>query len=307
MVVDSFFYCVGQGLKNIRRNKLFSIASIATMTACLFLFGIMYFVLVNVQYMILEAEKNVGVTVFFDEGTDEEFHKNVLLPQVQAIDGVKKGGVAYKSAESTWEEYKQTHLNEDVVDSFGQDNPLADSASFIVYFDNVEVQKEAVEEILQLEGVRKVNDTEDLVNTLSKINRGLSIGSVVLVVLLLSIAAFLISTTVTMGISVRRREISIMHLIGATDIFIRAPFLVEGVTIGLLGACIPVSVLYALYYKLVDLIASKFSSVMAVMNFVPVKEVFFVLAPVSLCIGVGIGFLGSYFTLNKQLREFRQM
>ncbi len=307
MVVDSFFYCVGQGLKNIRRNKLFSIASIATMTACLFLFGIMYFVLVNVQYMILEAEKNVGVTVFFDEGTTDEQIRNVIKPQVEAVAGVKAGGVIYKDAATTWEEYKESHLHQDVIDSFGQDNPLEDSASFTVYFESVEEQKKAVEEISAIEGIRKVNDTEDLVNTLTGVNRALSIGSVILIVLLLAIATFLISTTITMGVSIRKKEISIMHLIGATDIFIRAPFLVEGIAIGLLGACIPLSVLYALYYKLVEIIAGKFSSVMAIMNFVPVGEVFMVLAPVSLCIGVGIGFLGSYFTLNKQLRRFRQM
>lgn len=305
--MDSFFYCLGQGLKNIRRNKLFSIASIATMTACLFLFGIMYFVLVNVQYMILEAEQNVGVTVFFDEGTTDEHIVNVLKPQVEAVPGVKAGGVYYKDADTTWEEYKESHLHEDVIDSFGQDNPLEDSASFTVYFESVEAQKDAVKAITQIEGVRKVNDTEELVNTLTGINRALSIGSVVLIALLLGIAMFLISTTVTMGVSVRKKEISIMHLIGATDIFVRAPFLVEGITIGLLGACIPLSVLYALYYKLVELIAGKFSSVMAIVDFVPVGEVFVVLAPVSLCIGVGIGFLGSYFTLNKQLRRFRQM
>lgn len=98
-----------------------------------------------------------------------------------------------------------------------------------------------------------------------------------------------------------------MHLIGATDIFVRAPFLVEGVVIGLLGACIPLSILYALYYKIIELIASKFSSLFNTLNFVKTSQVFGVLAPVSICIGVGIGFLGSYFTLNKQLRKIRQM
>ncbi len=304
--ISSFFYCFGQGLKNIRRNKLFSIASIATMTACLFLFGFMYFILVNVQYMILEAEKNVGVTVFFDEGISEE-RIGELRKEVLAIDGVKN--LIYKSAEQTWEEYKESHFgdNEDLISSFGSDNPLKDSASFEVYFDSVNKQSDAVQEITALSGIRKVNDTEDLVRSLSRMNRALSIGSVVLIVLLLAIATFLISTTITMGISIRKKEISIMHLIGATDIFIRAPFLVEGMIIGLLGASIPLSVLYALYYRLVQLVAEKLGSVFSTVNFVDVKEVFQVLAPVSLCIGVGIGFLGSYFTLNKQLRKFRQM
>ncbi len=198
-------------------------------------------------------------------------------------------------------------MTDELAETFGTDNPLEDSASFAIYFESVEAQKEAVTKIAALSGIRKVNDTEDMVNTLSRLNRILSVGSVMIIGLLLCIATFLISTTVTMGVSIRRKEISIMHLIGATDIFIRAPFLVEGVIIGLLGACIPLSILYALYYKIIELIASKFSSLFSSLNFVDTSEVFQILAPVSLCIGVGIGFLGSYFTLNKQLRNFRQL
>lgn len=301
---NSFAYCFHQGIKNIRRNKLFSIASVATMTACLFLFGIMYFLLVNVQHMLLEAETNVGVTAFFDKGIEEDKIAE-LKKTIESMESVKS--VTYKSAEKTWEEYKETHLTDELAETFGTDNPLEDSASFAIYFESVEAQKEAVTKIAALSGIRKVNDTEDMVNTLTRLNRILSVGSVMIIGLLLCIATFLISTTVTMGVSIRRKEISIMHLIGATDIFIRAPFLVEGVIIGLLGACIPLSILYALYYKIIELIASKFSSLFSSLNFVDTSEVFQILAPVSLCIGVGIGFLGSYFTLNKQLRNFRQL
>lgn len=274
------------------------------MTACLFLFGIMYFLLVNVQHMLLEAETNVGVTAFFDKGIEEDKIAE-LKKTIEAMESVKS--VTYKSAEKTWEEYKETHLTDELAETFGTDNPLEDSASFAIYFESVEAQKEAVTKIAALSGIRKVNDTEDMVNTLTRLNRILSVGSVMIIGLLLCIATFLISTTVTMGVSIRRKEISIMHLIGATDIFIRAPFLVEGVIIGLLGACIPLSILYALYYKIIELIASKFSSLFSSLNFVDTSEVFQILAPVSLCIGVGIGFLGSYFTLNKQLRNFRQL
>ena len=111
---------------------------------------------------------------------------------------------------------------------------------------------------------------------------------------------------VSIGVSVRAREIQIQSLIGATDLFIRAPFLVEGVIIGFLGAAVPLSVLYAVYYKLVTLISDNlgvFSSV----NFVNVNDVFAVLIPISMCISVGIGFFGSSFTLNRELRKFRRM
>ena len=306
--MSSFFYCFGQGIKNIRRNRLFSIASIATMTVCIFLFGIMYFVLINVQYNLLALETGVGATVFFREGiSDQELLD--LRDKIKEVDGVKR--IEYVSAEKAWEKFKADHFDNtdsEMLKSFGDDNPLQYSASFEIYFTSAEKQLSAVEEIraMEADGVRYVNNAEDLVKTLTSLNRGLSIGAIVLIILLLAIALFLISTTVSIGISVRAREIQIQSLIGATDIFIRGPFLVEGVLIGLLGAAIPLSVLYAMYYKLVQLVSTKLN-ILGTINFVDVNEVFAVLAPLSACIGVGIGFFGSYFTLNRELRKFRKL
>ena len=305
--MDSFFYCLGQGIKNLRRNRLFSIASIATMTVCIFLFGILYFLLVNVQFSLTEMEKGVGATVFFKE--DITFDELVVLrDKVLEVDGVRQ--VVYVSADDAWKNFKQTHFKEgdsELLKSFGDDNPLQNSSSFEVYFTSTEKQIDAVEEIRGMEalGVRYVNNADTLVNSLTSLNKGLGIGAVVLIILLLAIALFLISTTVSIGVSVRAREIQIQSLIGATDLFIRAPFLVEGVLIGLLGAAIPLSVLYAMYYKLVALISDNLG--FSTISFVPVNEVFGVLIPISLCIGVGIGFFGSSFTLNRELRKFRRM
>ena len=307
--MDSFFYCLGQGLKNIKRNSLFSIASIATMTTCLFLFGIMYFVLVNVEHVLENAEANVGITTFFKEGiTDSEIE--ALKADIEAIDGVQS--VEFVSADSAWEDYKANYLKDDTgIASFNGENPLENSASFTILFDSVDDESAIVDKLESREykekGIRKVNDTESLVNTLQKVNKALSVGSVAIICLLLFIATFLISTTITTGVTVRRKEISIMHLIGATDIFIRGPFLVEGVLIGLLGSTVPLSLLYALYYKIVGMIVTHFGSVLSNISLVNVKEIFVVLVPLMLVIGVGIGFFGSYVTLNKQLAKIRQM
>ncbi|MGN0165704.1 MAG: permease-like cell division protein FtsX [Lachnospiraceae bacterium] len=300
----AFGYSLAQGIKNIRRNKLFSIASVATMAACIFLFGILYFILVNVQFMMEEAESNVGITVFFDEGIEGE--KIVTIgEEIQKIDGVTS--ITYMSPEETWTYYKEEYLNDELASTFGDDNPLENSMSYTVLFEDVSLQPGAVKEIMQISGVRKVNDSNDIVSSLVKINRALSIGTFFIVTLLLAIAAFLISTTVTMGVSVRKREISIMHLIGASDFFIRGPFLVEGVLIGLLGVCIPLSILYAVYYKVIAILVNKFSGLFFSMNFVEIGDVFKVVTPVSLLMGVGIGLIGSSLTLSRQLKSIRSL
>ena len=298
----AFGYSVDQGIKNIRRNKLFSIASMATMALCIFLFGVLYFVMANVQNMIKEAESGVGVTVFFNEGIAQERIEEIGN-EIREIKGVST--VNYLNAEDTWKQYKESYLNPELAASFGNDNPLSNSMSYTVYFDDVSYETDIVTQIEAMPGVRKVNNANDVVNTLTKINRALQIGTVLLVGLLLSIASFLISTTITVGVSIRQKEISIMHLIGATDLFIKGPFLIEGLIIGLIGVCVPLSVLYAVYYKIVALVVAKFSGMFLTMNFVTTKEIFMFVLPVSLIIGLGIGLSSSYFTLRRQLTQIR--
>jgi cell division transport system permease protein len=112
----------------------------------------------------------------------------------------------------------------------------------------------------------------------------------------------LISNTVTVGISVRKEEIAIMKLIGATDYLVRAPFVVEGIVIGLVGAAVPLGLLHFLYQRIMGYIADRFNFVGSLLTFVPVSTVFRTLIPIGLVLGVGIGFVGSKMTIRKHLR-----
>lgn len=305
--MDSFFYNFGQGLKNIRRNKMFSFASILTMTTCLFLLGVMYSMVANLRYMIHEAESNVGITVFFYDGTTEPEIDNVRR-QIAEMDGVKS--IKYVRASEAWDSFKEKYLNDnpELVESFGDDNPLENSASLEVFFENVEDQGKLSSAILVLPKVRQVNDTRKLVAALTRANRIISFSSSILIILLMLIALFLISTTISVGVSVRKNEISIMHLIGATDRFIRFPFVVEGIVLGIIGAAIPIGILYIVYYKVIELLGSKFSILFSTgMDVVSVNDIFARLSPLLAGIGIGIGFLGSYFTMNKELRRIRHL
>ena len=120
--------------------------------------------------------------------------------------------------------------------------------------------------------------------------------------LLLAVSVFLISNTVTIGINVRREEITIMKYIGATDFFVRFPFVVEGILIGLVGAGIPLAIIYVVYNKAVTYVLERFSILTNLLAFLPVSEIYHILLPLSLGIGVGIGFLGSFITVRKHLR-----
>lgn len=300
MRINSFIYSIKQGLKNIRRNRMFSLASIGTITACLFMFGIFYFVVANFQYMIKTAETSVGVTVFFDEGLSNKEIKQIgnKIKERPEVDSIK-----YISAEETWENYKKEYLSEELAATFGDDNPLADSASYSVYLNDIAKQKSLVKYIQDLDGVRQVNHSNNVAESLESFNAIVGYISGAIIIILLSVAIFLISTTVTMGISVRKEEIHIMRLIGATDYFIRAPFIVEGVLIGLIGALLPLTVLYFMYHKVITYITEKYINIFRAFDFLEVGEIFSKLIPTSLAIGIGIGFIGSFLTVRKHLRR----
>ena len=298
--IRTLLYSLGQGIKNLGRNRTFSLASIGTMTACLFLFGIFYFLLTNLQQVLVEAEGNVGITVFFDDGAGED--KIEAIGQ-QILMNEKVDRIEYLSAAEAWEKYKEEYLTDELAESFGSDNPLADSASYTVYTMQVEYQEDVIEYLKGIEGVRQVNSSQELANTLQGINRVVSVLSLAIIVVLLAVATFLIGITISTGIAVRKEEISIMKLIGAADYFIRGPYIVEGIILGLIGSILPLLLLGVLYRKLTEYIADRFYSAFVSFQFVDSATIFAALVPISLLIGLGIGFLGSYITSSRQLQK----
>ena len=151
-------------------------------------------------------------------------------------------------------------------------------------------------------GVRRVNRSEITATTLTGVNALVAYVSVGIIAILLAVSIFLISNTIMIGISVRKEEINIMKYIGATDFFVRSPFVIEGMLIGLIGAAIPLGIIYVLYNVVMEYILERFSMLTRLLSFLSVEEIFSVLLPVSLGIGVGIGFLGSISTVRKHLR-----
>lgn len=301
MKISTFFYTIKQGLVNIWKNKMFSLASIATMTACIFLFGLFYIIVTNFQSMVREAEAGVAVTVFFDEGISEDEIKQIgelihARVEVSRYD--------YISADEAWESFKEVYFegNEAAAESFAGDNPLANSASYEIYMNDISMQDTLVSYLESVDGIREVNQSEMVANTLTDFNKLIGYISAGIIIILLGVAVFLISNTITVGISVRREEIGIMKLIGATDYFVRAPFIVEGIVIGLIGAAIPLGILYVLYEKIIIYITEKFNFIGSMISFLPVETLYETLLPVALILGVGIGFVGSRITIRKHLK-----
>ena len=301
-MIGRMFYAIRQGFKNIGRNRLFSLASVGTITACLFIFGIFYCIVVNFQYMVHAAESNVGVTVFFDETVTED----KMLEVQRLIDAREEvSSTTYISADEAWENFKQDYFpdgDEGILAGLDQDNPLVDCASVQVYLADTSRQAELISYIESLEGVSEVNASDIIAESFTNFSRLIGYVSLGIILILVFVAIFLISNTVMIGIAVRKEEIAIMKYIGATDLFVRGPFIVEGMTIGLIGSVIPVAILRALYPMVVDFVLEHFSILNRILTFMNVNDVFNILIPISLAIGLGIGFIGSYMTLRKHVR-----
>ena len=316
MRISTFGYVGKQGVKNIWRNKMFSLASIATMSACIFLFGLFFSILVNFQYIIKSAEEGVAITVFFNDDAKEE-QKKEIGEQLESRDDVSE--VKYVSADDAWAEFQKEYFgdNPELAEGFKDDNPLAGSDNYEVYMKTVKgdnkdliakskslsaTQQDLVKFAQSLDGVRQVNKSDVVANTLSSVNMLVAYVSIAIIAILLGVSIFLISNTVTTGITVRKEEIAIMKYIGAKDFVVRSPFVIEGLIIGLFGAAIPLALLYFLYDKAVVYIMEKFSILKNIITFLPVGNVYIYLLPIGLVMGIGIGFLGSYFTVRKHLR-----
>ena len=298
MRFSTLIYTIKQGIVNIFRNKWYSLASMATISACLFMFGIFYSLVANFQYIVKEAQDGVAVTEFFEEGiSDERIAEIGSLIEKRA----EVSHVNFVSADAAWESFKDDYLGE-YADGFGDDNPLPNSANYEVYLNDVSMQDSLVTYVESLDGVRRVNRSEVTANTLSGMNKLIGYASAGIIAILLAVSIFLISNTVTIGISVRKEEINIMKYIGATDFFVRAPFVIEGILIGLAGSVLPLAIIYVIYNNVIAYVSTRFSMLSQLLKFLTVDQVFQVLMPISLIIGIGIGFFGSFSTVRKHIR-----
>lgn len=300
MRISTFLYCLKQGIVNICRNILFSLASIAMISACIFLFCLFFGIARNVQFMVKNIENTVGISVFFDESYTEDDIASIAV-EIKSRSEVRE--IVYTSAAEAWDMYKKEYFAgvEELAEGFEEDNPLAHCASFQIYLNDISKQDEMVEYLQNLEGIRRVNYSNMVADGLMSFSKIIGILSIIIIAVLLAVAVFLISNTISVAAAFRKSENQIMRLIGATNYMIRAPFVVEGVVLGLIGAVVPLGAMYFLYKNAVVYILKRFSILSDIMVFLPLESIFPSMVIVAMILGVGIGFFGSFFTIRRHL------
>lgn len=319
--ISSLFYVIKQGIANIWSNKLFSLASVATISACLFLFGAFYAIVSNFQHIVMKAEEGVSITVFFHDENDlcyrtegfenrEDFvHAEGQVPTMERIEAIGRlienraevSRVVFTNDEEAWATFGKEYFGEDYAIGY-EENPLRGENTYEVFLNDVSMQEALVNWLQTFPEVRRINHDETTASTLSGTNLLIAYISLAIIVILLAVSIFLISNTVAVGISVRSDEINIMKYIGATDFFVRSPFVIEGMLIGLLGAAIPLVALYYMYGYAMNYLTTNFAMLSSLLDFLSASDIFSFLVPMCLLLGVGIGFFGSISSIRKHLR-----
>ena len=303
MRISTFWFCLKEGFINMCRNVWFSLASTAIVSACIFLFCVFFSIITNIEYMVTMAETTMGITVFFDEDLSEA-EIQALGDQIQSDKAGLIKSMNFISAEEAWNSFQTDYFGEeaDLAEGFAEDNPLAGSASYEIFLKNISSQDDMVKYLETLNGVRKVNYSSTAAAGLTSFNRILAMLFGAIIIMLLAVAVFLISNTISVAAEFRKNENKIMRLIGATNFMIRAPFVVEGMMIGLVGAAIPLAAMYFLYLNTVEYVTEKFRLLSGLIRFLPVGQVYPEMAAISLALGGGLGFIVSFMTIRKHLR-----
>ena len=297
MKFRSIKYFFSEAFSGVIRNRLMSVASIGTVAACIFMIIISYCALTNVNYMLTQIEESIGISIFLEDDADAD---TVLALNDQLVTMEYVDSVRYISSEEALDEMKQSWDAEDILSGFDEtNNPL--TGSFEVNLTDISHQSEVVEKIEQLDGVRKIRSSETETEFLVKLSHFLRIFGGVLILALAAISVVIITNTIKLSVFTRRTEISLMKYVGATDWFIRWPFIIEGIIIGIVGASIPIIIAWPLYNKLISIIYEQIPMIHSIVSFRFGIDIFSILLPVALIFGALLGVLGSNISLRKHL------
>ena len=290
-------YLIGEGFRNFFKNKKSTIASLIIMFATMFVFGIFFVIGENVNHVIAEIEAQQGMQVFINKNASKEQEKE-LENQIREIEYVNN--VVYKSKEDALNQMKVMFKNTPyLAKSYEEDNPFP--ASYVVTLTNLEKSKEVQEQILKFDNVLEIQTKDDTINALINIANGVRIASGVILVILIFISIFIISNTIKLTVHARRKEISIMKYVGATNGFIRWPFMVEGILIGVIASFISILVLGITYNVTTEKIITSLSAARVHINLLTFSSMFNLLIVVYLILGIGIGTIGSAISMKKYL------
>ncbi len=293
-----FGYLIGEGFRNFFKNKKSTAASIIIMCATMFIFGIFFLIGENVNYIIEQVQSDQAMQIFInpDATPEQETELGNKIRDTQYVNTTE-----YVSQEQALNEMKEW-LGEDsaLLDPYsGEDNPF--KASYVITLTDLTKSDEVKNQIYTYENVASIQVGNETINRLVDIANGIRTATGVILILLILISLFIIANTIKLTVHARRKEISIMKYVGATNGFIRWPFMVEGIIIGIVSALITVVILGFTYNFIADGIAQNGTMVTMGLGLLSFSDMLSMLLTVYIIMGMGIGAIGSAISMKKYL------
>ena len=305
MRYNSLTYLISEGFRNVLKNKKSSMTSLITMICAMFLFGAFFAMGENIDEILRQVQEEQGMQVFIsDEATDEDI--KTLKDDISALDGINT--IVFKSKQEALDSMKESYKdNPDVFAGYEGDNNIF-PASYIVTLTDLSLSEEIQNKIAEMDFVKRdengkaqITSSNVTIDTLMRIARGINIAILVIFVLLLLIAVTIITNTIKLTVHARRKEISIMKYVGATNSFIRWPFMVEGMIIGIASASITIAILALIYNYLTGKIAGSEAFSRLGVSLLQFTDMAQTITIVFLILGMGIGVVGSRISMKKYL------
>ena len=288
-------YLIWEGFRNVFKNKKSTFACLAIMCATMLIFGIFFVIGKNISNAIEQVESSQAIEVFINnDATDEQIEK--LGQEILEIDGVNT--IQFKTKEQALNQMKEIlKSDQDILNGMYIFPP-----SYIVKLTDLNLSSQVQDEIRKLDNVKNINSSDETSAKLVSIGNTINIITAIILILLILISIFIIGNTIKLTVNARRKEISIMKYIGATNSFIRAPFVVEGIIIGTMASLISV-LLIGLAYNMVSnrIIGSSLNNIIG-FNLLSFNELFNLIIVVYVALGIGIGILGSAMSMRKYLK-----
>lgn len=290
-------YLLGEGFRNVFHNKKSSGASLAIMCATMLIFGIFFMIIENINSAVKTIELQQGMQVFVQkDATDEQISQ--IGEQIKAINGVNT--IKFISKEDALNYNREKLGNPALFVGYDEENPF--KASYLVTLTDLKLSSEVQENIYKLDNIASITSQDNTINNLVKIANGIKIVSIVVLSLLVIISIFIIANTIKLTVHARRKEISIMKYVGATDSFIRWPFIIEGIIIGIIAAIISLAILGLAYNLIISKLGNSAVLAKIGMSLLSFADISTLLVIVYLVLGIGIGALGSTISMRKYLK-----
>ena len=293
-----FGYLLGEGFRNVFHNKKSSGASLAIMCATMLIFGLFFMIIENLNNAVETLETQQGIQVFIQKtATDAQMEQ--IGEQIQAIDGVNK--VTFVSKEDALNQTKEKLKDKQaLIAGWDESNPF--KASYLVTLTDLKLSSQVQDEIKKIDNIDSIQSRDETINGLVAIANGVRIVSAVILTLLVLISIFIIGNTIKLTVHARRKEISIMKYVGATNNFIRWPFIVEGMIIGVFASAISIVLVGGAYSLLAEQAVNASFMQTINMSLVGFKDMISSIIFVYMLLGIGIGALGSVISMRKYLK-----